>query len=115
MRVKSAVQTRRRRNKVLKQTKGYYSKRGNCFRQAVQQLRRSLYFSYVSRRKVKRDFRSLWIIRINAALKEHGVSYSKFIGKLVKSNVTLNRKILADIAVSEPTHFNQIVSRVMSS
>ena len=114
-RVKSGVTTRQRKKKTFKIAKGsYYSKRSR-WRQVVQQVERSLRYAYVGRKRKKRDFRELWIIRINAACKANGISYSKFIGGLKKAGIGLNRKMLADIAATDDAAFLQLVERAKSA
>jgi large subunit ribosomal protein L20 len=115
MRVKSAVYTRQRKKKILRISKGYYSNRRNRWRQALQQVRRSLQYSYVSRKDRKGDFRNLWITRINAATRLQGLSYSQFISGLKKANILLNRKVLADLAVRDASLFEQIVQKSKSA
>lgn len=102
----------KRRKKVLKDTKGYYGSRRALFRTAKDARRRALQNSYKNRRMKKRDFRSLWIIRINAAARMFGMSYSKLINGLNKANILLNRKLLADIAVHDIDTFKKIVEQV---
>lgn len=111
MRVKSGTYTRQRKKKIFRITKGYYSNRGNRWRQALQQVERSLRYAYVSRKDNKGVFRDLWITRINAAVRTHGLSYSKFIDGLKKSKILLNRKMLADLAVNDAPLFEQIVQQ----
>ncbi|MBI2070078.1 MAG: 50S ribosomal protein L20 [Elusimicrobia bacterium] len=115
MRVKSGVYTRRRKKKVFKIAKSYYSDRGRRWRQVKQQVERSLRFAYLGRRQKKRDFRSLWITRINAATREAGLSYSRFISILKKNNINLNRKSLADLAVSDPKNFGALLDLAKTS
>ncbi|MGD0586663.1 MAG: 50S ribosomal protein L20 [Oryzomonas sp.] len=107
-RVKRGFKARRRRNKVLKLAKGYRGARSKLFRSATEAVDRALNYAFRDRRVKKRDFRSLWITRINAASRLNGLSYSKFIFGLKKANVQIDRKVLADIAVSDPTGFSQI-------
>lgn len=113
MRVKGGVITRRRHKKILKLAKGYRGRRSKIFKIANQSVIKALYDAYVDRRRKKREFRRLWIIRINAAVREFGLSYSTFISKLKKQNIKLDRKILAEIAISDPETFRQIVNQVM--
>ncbi len=108
-RAKRGFKARRRRNRVLNQTKGYYSARGNTFAAAVEQLRHAWKDAYRHRRAKKRDFRALWIARINAAARGHGVSYSKLIAAVKKAGVQLDRKILADLALNDPGGFKAVV------
>lgn len=112
MRTKSGAYTRRRKKDIFKLAKGYYAKLGSAYRQAKQQVLRSLKFQYVARRDRKGVFRRLWIARINAAVRELGLTYSKFILLLKKANVKIDRKILAYIAIEEPDTFKQVVEFV---
>ena len=107
-RVKRGFKARRRRNKVLKLAKGYRGARSKLFRSATEAVDRALNYAFRDRRVKKRDFRSLWIVRINAASRLSGLSYSKFIFGLKKADVQIDRKVLADIAVSDPKGFAQI-------
>ena len=107
-RVKRGFKARHRRNKVLKLAKGYRGARSKLFRSATEAVDRALNYAFRDRRVKKRDFRSLWITRINAASRLNGLSYSKFIFGLKKANVLIDRKVLADIAVSDPAGFSQI-------
>jgi large subunit ribosomal protein L20 len=107
-RVKRGFKARRRRNKVLKLAKGFRGARSKLFRSATEAVDRALNYAFRDRRVKKRDFRSLWIIRINAASRLNGLSYSKFIFGLKKANVQIDRKVLADIAVTDPNGFAQI-------
>jgi large subunit ribosomal protein L20 len=109
-RVKRGFKARRRRNKVLKLAKGYRGARSKLFRSATEAVDRALNYAFRDRRVKKRDFRSLWIIRINAASRINGLSYSKFIFGLKKANVQIDRKVLADIAVADPNGFAQIAA-----
>ncbi|MCS7201666.1 MAG: 50S ribosomal protein L20 [Dictyoglomus sp.] len=113
MRVKGGYITRRRHKKILKLAKGFRGRRSKIFKIANQSVIKALYDAYIDRRRKKREFRRLWIIRINAAVREFGLSYSNFISKLKKNNIKLNRKILAELAVSEPETFKQIVQQVV--
>jgi large subunit ribosomal protein L20 len=109
MRVKRGNVARKRRNKILKLAKGFRGSHSRLFRVANQQVMKALRNAYRDRRKRKRDFRRLWIARINAAARTHGISYSQLIGKLKKANVEVNRKMLAQLAVLDPAGFEQIV------
>jgi len=109
-RVRRGFKARRRRNKVLKLAKGYRGARSKLFRSATEAVDRALNYAFRDRRVKKRDFRSLWITRINAASRLNGLSYSKFIFGLKKANVEIDRKVLADIAVSDPKGFTEIAS-----
>jgi len=113
-RVKRGFKARRRRNKVLKLAKGYRGARSKLFRSATEAVDRALNYAFRDRRVKKRDFRSLWIVRINAASRINGLSYSKFIFGLKKANVQIDRKVLADIAVSDPNGFAQIAALAMA-
>ena len=107
-RVKSAMTTRARHKKVLKQAKGYYGAKHYRFRNANQAVLKSLSYAYVGRKDKKSDFRKLWITRINAAARMNGTTYSKMIAGLKKANVTVNRKMLADIAVNDSKAFTEL-------
>ena len=104
-RVKRGVASRARRKKVLKQAKGYYGARSRQFKVAKQAVIRAGQYAYRDRRQRKRQFRNLWIIRINAAAREHGLSYSRFIAGLKKAAIDVDRKVLADLAMHEPAAF----------
>lgn len=104
-RVRRGFKARRRRNKVLKMAKGYVGGRRKLYRTAVETVDRALSFAYRDRKVRKRSFRRLWIVRINAASREHGLSYSRFINGLKKADVALDRKVLADLAVTDPAGF----------
>ena len=114
-RVKRGFKARRRRNKVLKLAKGYRGARSKLFRSATEAVDRALNYAFRDRRVKKRDFRSLWITRINAASRLNGLSYSKFIFGLKKANVEIDRKVLADIAVSDPNGFMEIAGLAKAS
>ncbi|SMC27590.1 LSU ribosomal protein L20P [Desulfacinum hydrothermale DSM 13146] len=109
-RVKKAVKSRRRRKKILQMAKGYRGGRGKLLRTAKETVQRSLVYAYRDRRAKKRNFRSLWIMRINAAARQHGMSYSTFMNGLKKANVELDRKVLAGLAISDPQAFAQLVA-----
>src|SRR6478735_4254680 len=100
MRVKKGVKARRRRNRILKLAKGFRGRRKNCFRRANQAVERALDYASRDRARKKRDFRSLWIVRINAAARSVGLSYSRMIAGLKKAGIALDRKVLADMAVA---------------
>ena len=108
----NAVAARQRRKKVLKQTKGYFGRRKNVWTVAKNALDKALSYAYRDRRKKKANFRQLWIQRINAGVREHGLSYSQFIGLLHKNKINLNRKVLADMALHNPEAFAEIVNKV---
>ena len=110
MRVKKGIKARRRRNRVLKAASGFRGKRSTCHAIANEAVQHAWMHMYRSRKVRKRDFRSLWIQRINAATRGLGVSYSKFMGKLGTAGVQLNRKMLAEIAISDPVAFQAIAS-----
>jgi large subunit ribosomal protein L20 len=111
-RVKGGPQTRRRHKKILDLASGHRGARGHHFRAANESVLKSLSYAYRDRRTRKRDMRSLWITRINAAARQHGLSYSEFMHLLRESNVGLDRKMLADLAVREPDTFERIISEV---
>lgn len=108
-RIKRGTNNRKRHKKVLKQAKGYYGSKHTLFKTANQAVMKSLAYSYVGRKRRKRDFRKLWIARINAAARANGTSYSKLMGNLKKANIDINRKMLAEIAVSNPEEFTKLV------
>ncbi len=108
-RVKRGVTTRKRHKKVLKQAKGYFGSKHTLYKTANQAVMRSLAYSYVGRKRRKRDFRKLWIARINAATRMNGLSYSKFMHGLKVAGVDLNRKVLADMAVRDEKEFAKLV------
>ncbi len=108
-RVKRGNVARKRRKKILKLAKGYRGSHSKLFRTANQQVMKALRYAYRDRRNKKRDFRRLWITRINAAARQQGMSYSQLINKLKKSNIQLNRKMLAQLAVLDPPAFNQVL------
>lgn len=106
------VASRARRKKVLKQAKGFFGRRKNVWTVAKNTVEKGLQYAYRDRRAKKREFRALWIQRINAGVREHGLSYSEFMGKLSKSGLEFNRKVLADLAMNHPTAFKEIVDKV---
>jgi large subunit ribosomal protein L20 len=110
MRVKKGVKARRRRNRVLKLAKGYRGRRKNCFRRANQAVERALDYASRDRATRKRNFRSLWIVRINAAARTVGLSYSKLIAGLARAKVALDRKVLADLAIADPAGFSAVAN-----
>ncbi len=109
-RAKGGFKTRQRRNRVLKQAEGYWGKRKSNFRSAQEAVDRALAYSYRDRRNRKREFRSLWIIRINAAAHLAGLSYSRFMEGLKRAGVTIDRKVLADLAVRDAAAFNTLAA-----
>jgi large subunit ribosomal protein L20 len=110
MRVKKGFKARRRRNRVLKLAKGFRGRRKNCYRRANQAVERALDFATRDRKQRKRDFRRLWIVRINAAARQNDMSYSRLIAGLRKANVAIDRKILADVAIFDPKGFAAVVA-----
>ena len=108
-RIKGAIMTRKRRNKVLKLAKGYYGSKARLFKTAKQAVMKSGNYAYIGRKQKKRDFRRLWITRISAACQANGMNYSSFINGLKKADITLNRKMLAEIAVSDKEAFAKLV------
>ena len=110
-RVKRGVIARERHKKVLKQAKGYYGARSRVYRVAVQAVTKAGQYAYRDRRNKKRQFRQLWIVRINAAARQNGLSYSRFINGLKKASVEIDRKILADIAVHDQSGFAALVEK----
>ena len=108
-RVKRGFKARRRRNRVLNQTEGFHLGRKNRYRQAVEVLRHSWEYGYISRRLKKRDFRKLWIARINAAARTNGTTNSRLMSALKKNNVALDRKILSELAIHDPASFGAVV------
>jgi len=111
-RVKRGFKARQRRNKVLKLAKGYHFDRRTKFKHASETVRRALHYAYKGRRLLKRDMRRLWVVRINAAVRPMGLSYSRFIGALKAKNVTINRKMLSDLAIRDTAAFKAIVDSV---
>jgi large subunit ribosomal protein L20 len=109
---KNAVASRARRKRILKQAKGFYGKRKNVYTVAKNVLEKGLTYSYVGRKLKKRDYRSLWIVRINAAVREVGLTYSEFINKLKVKGIDLDRKVLADLAMNNPASFKELVNSV---
>ena len=114
-RVKGGVTTRRRKKKIFSQTKGFWGGRKNRYRSARETLARADAFAYRDRRARKRDFRSLWIARINAAARLNGISYSQLIAGLRKANIDLDRKVLADLAANDETAFAKLVENVKAA
>ncbi len=114
-RVKRGNVARKRRKKIFKLAKGFRGSHSRLFRTANQQVMKALRSAYRDRRKRKRDFRRLWIARINAAARQHGISYSKLTGNLKKAGILLNRKMLAQMAILDPTGFSQVVELAATS
>ena len=111
-RSKNAVASRARRKRVLKAAKGFYGKRKNVYTVAKNVMEKGLTYSYVGRKLKKREYRSLWIARINAAVRAEGLTYSEFINKLNKKGIELDRKVLADLAMNNPETFKNLVDSV---
>jgi large subunit ribosomal protein L20 len=107
------VASKARRKKTLKLAKGYFGRRKNVWTVAKNAVEKGLTYAYRDRRAKKREFRALWIMRINAACRELGVSYSQFMGKMAQSDLDINRKVLADLAMNDPQAFKAIVDKVM--
>ena len=112
MRVKGGVVTQRRHKKILKMVKGQWGTRSKLFRRGNEAMMKSYWYAYRDRRVRRREFRRLWIARINAGARLHGMSYSQFMGKVNKHNIGLNRKVLADLAMNHPGAFKAIVDKV---
>jgi len=114
-RVKRSVHGRKKRRKVLEQAKGYWGLKHSIYRRAKEQVDRSLVYAYRDRKVRKRTMRSLWIIRINAAARQEGLSYSQFVAGCKKAEIVLDRKVLADIAVSDPAAFKAVAERAKAA
>ncbi len=114
-RVKRGVTNHARHKKILKLAKGYRGRSKNCYHIALRRVEKGLQYAYRDRRVRKRDFRALWIQRINAGAREHGLTYSRFIDGLNKAGIELNRKILADIAYLEPVAFKELVTQATNA
>ena len=108
----NSVASRARRKRVMKQAKGFFGRRKNVWTVAKNAVEKGMQYAYTGRKQKKRNFRSLWITRINAAARTHGMSYSEFMGKVAKNNIDLNRKVLADLALNNPNAFKAIVDAV---
>jgi large subunit ribosomal protein L20 len=113
-RAKGGFKTRRRRKKVLEKAKGYYGAKSRLYRIATEAVDKAMQYAYRDRKNKKREFRALWNIRINAAVRSFGLTYSQFISGLKKANIALNRKSLADMAYNDPSAFSQLVEKVRS-
>jgi len=109
MRTKSVVYTRQRKKKIFRLAKGFYASKKNRWRMVIQQVEKALNCAYTGRKDKKGTFRRMWIIRLNAAVREHGMSYNRFISGLKKAGVLIDRKILSDIAITDETSFKQLV------
>jgi len=114
-RIKGAMMTRKRRNKVLKLAKGYYGSKSRLFKTAKQAVMKSGQYAYIGRKRRKRDFRRLWITRISAAARSNGMNYSTFINGLSRAGVTLNRKMLSEIAIADPAAFTQLAEQAKAA
>jgi len=114
-RVKRGVASSRRRKRILKQAKGYTGARRRNFKVAREAVEKALRYAYRDRKQRKRQFKKLWIVRINAAVREHGISYSRFMDGLKKANIELDRKVLAQMAVEDPTAFAKLVETVKAA
>jgi large subunit ribosomal protein L20 len=108
----NAVASRARRKKIIKQAKGFFGRRKNVWTVAKNAVEKAMQYAYRGRKEKKRNFRSLWITRINAGARVHGMSYSQFMGALKKNNIELNRKVLADLAMNHPEAFKAVVDQV---
>ena len=114
-RIKRAVNAQKKRRKMLKLAKGYYGAKSRQYRAASEQVRRSLRYAYIGRKHRKRDFRRLWIIRINAAARLNGMNYSAFINGLKRKGIVINRKMLADLAVNDAPAFTHLTEQIKSA
>ncbi|HMK48730.1 MAG TPA: 50S ribosomal protein L20 [Thermodesulfovibrionales bacterium] len=113
-RAKGGFKTRKRRKKVLEKAKGFYGAKSRLYRIATEAVDKAMQYAYRDRKVKKREFRALWIVRMNAALRALGMTYSQFMSKLKKADISLNRKTLADMAYNDPTAFSQLVEKVRS-
>lgn len=114
-RARSGIVNKKRHNKILKMAKGFRGRSKNCYRIAIQRVEKSLQYAYRDRRTRKRDFRRLWIQRINAGARQHGLVYSQFMNGLKKANIEVDRKVLAELAVSEQAAFEALVNEAKSA
>jgi len=114
-RVKRGVTTHARHRKIIKLAKGYRGRGGSCYRIAIEKVEKALRYAYRDRRNRKRDFRSLWIQRINAAARLHGLTYSRFMNGIKRAGIELDRKVLADIAAREPDAFKSLVGKAQAA
>ena len=114
-RIKGATMTRKRRNKVLKLSKGYYGSKSKLFKTAKQAVMKSGQYAYIGRRLKKRDFRKLWITRISAAAKSNGMNYSTFMNGLKKADINLNRKMLSEIAINDAAGFTALTEKAKAA
>ena len=108
----NSVASRARRKRILKQAKGFFGRRKNVWTVAKNAVEKAMTYAYRDRKQKKRNFRSLWIMRINAGARQHGMSYSQFMGKIKANNIELNRKVLADLAMNHPEAFTAIVNKI---
>ena len=114
-RIKGATMTRKRRKKVLKLAKGYFGAKSRLFKTAKEAVMKSGQYAYIGRKQKKRNFRSLWITRIRAGCKMHGINYSPFMNGLKKAGITLHRKMLSEIAISDPAAFTSLVEKAKAA
>ena len=114
-RVSRGVTAKAKHKKILKKAKGYYGRRKNVFRVAVQAVEKSMQYAYRDRRNKKRDFRGLWVQRINAGVRMHGITYSQFMNGLKKATIEIDRKVLAELAVNQPEIFKALVEKAQSA
>ena len=114
-RIKRGVASKARHKKILKMAKGYRGRAKSCIRVAIEKVEKGLQYAYRDRRNKKRDFRAMWIIRINAAVREQGMVYSTFMSGVIKEGLGLNRKMLSEMAIHQPQDFNKIVERVRAA
>lgn len=114
-RTKRGMTSHARHKKILKMAKGYRGRNSTCFRIALQKVEKGLQYAYRDRKAKKRNFRSLWIVRINAGVREHGLTYSKFMFGLEKAGIALDRKVLASLAMKEPESFSKIVQQAKAA
>ena len=114
-RVKRGVTTHARHKKLIKQAKGYRGRSKNVFRSAVQRVEKGLQYAYRDRRARKRNFRALWILRINAGAREHGLTYAQFMNGIKRAGIELDRKVLSDLAVREPESFRALVEKAQAA
>ncbi len=114
-RIKGAVTTRRRHKKILKLAKGYRGAKSKLFRTANEAVMKSLVYAYIGRKQKKREFRQLWIARINAAARMNGISYSRLMNGLKKANIEINRKMLSEIAIADPAGFTALVEKAKAA
>ena len=114
-RAKSGLVSKNRHKKIIKMAKGYRGRANNCFRIAIEKVEKGLQYAYRDRRTRKRDFRGLWIQRINAAVREHGMVYSVFMGGMKKAGIEVDRKMLAELAVNSPEGFAHIVEQIKAA